>query len=71
VLDNSAKELLSNEGYDPTFGARPLKRAIQTLIQNPLAIKILNGEIGSGSTIHVSGDGGALKFTPETVSASA
>jgi ATP-dependent Clp protease ATP-binding subunit ClpB len=65
VLEDSAKELLSNEGYDPTFGARPLKRAIQTLVQNPLAIKLLNGEIRSGQTIHISADGGALKFTTE------
>ncbi len=71
TLDESAKELLTNEGYDPTFGARPLKRAIQTLIQNPLAIKLLNGEIKSGQTIHVSTDGDTLKFTPETASASA
>jgi len=71
VLEDSAKELLSNEGYDPAFGARPLKRAIQTLIQNPLAIKILNGEIRSGSTIHAAADGGALKFTPESATATA
>ncbi len=71
VLEDSAKALLSEEGYDPTFGARPLKRAIQTLIQNPLAIKLLNGEIRSGSVIHVTADGEALKFTPETATASA
>jgi ATP-dependent Clp protease ATP-binding subunit ClpB len=66
VLDDAAKELLVREGYDPTFGARPLKRAIQTMIQNPLAVKLLNGEIGSGQTIRVSAEGDALKFTPET-----
>ncbi|MDQ3130688.1 MAG: ATP-dependent chaperone ClpB [Acidobacteriota bacterium] len=71
VLEDSAKELLSKEGYDPTFGARPLKRAIQTLIQNPLAIKLLNGEIRSGSAIHVVADGNALRFTTETVTATA
>ncbi len=71
VLENSAKELLSTEGYDPTFGARPLKRAIQTLIQNPLAIKLLNGEIHGGQTIHVVAENGALKFTPESATASA
>jgi ATP-dependent Clp protease ATP-binding subunit ClpB len=65
VLEDSAKELLSTEGYDPTFGARPLKRAIQTLIQNPLAIKLLNGEIRSGQTIHVAAENGTLKFTTE------
>ncbi len=66
VLEDSAKELLANEGYDPTFGARPLKRAIQSLIQNPLAVKLLKGEIVSGQTIRVAADGGELKFTPET-----
>ncbi len=65
VLEDSAKEVLVEEGYDPTFGARPLKRAIQTLIQNPLAIKLLNGEIRSGQTIHVAAENGGLKFTPE------
>jgi ATP-dependent Clp protease ATP-binding subunit ClpB len=71
VLEDSAKTLLANEGYDPTFGARPLKRAIQSLVQNPLAIKILNGEIRSGSTIRVAADGDALKFTPEAATATA
>ena len=66
VLENSAKELLANEGYDPTYGARPLKRAIQTLVQNPLAVKLLKGEIAGGQTIHVAADGGDLIFTPET-----
>ena len=72
VLEDSAKVLLSDEGYDPTFGARPLKRAIQTLIQNPLAIKLLNGEIKSGSVIHVADSGGGtLQFTPEKIEAAA
>ena len=63
-LDDSAKELLVNEGYDPVYGARPLKRAIQTLIQNPLAVKMLQGEIGTGQTVRVTADGGELKFSP-------
>jgi ATP-dependent Clp protease ATP-binding subunit ClpB len=71
VLDDSAKELLVREGYDPTYGARPLKRAIQSLIQNPLAVKLLNGEIASGQTIRVSMENDALKFTPETATAAA
>ncbi|MEJ7860307.1 MAG: ATP-dependent chaperone ClpB [Pyrinomonadaceae bacterium] len=65
VLDDSAKDLLVSEGYDPTFGARPLKRAIQTLIQNPLAVKLLNGEVSSGQQLRVSADGDALNFAPE------
>ncbi len=71
LLENSAKELLVQEGYDPTFGARPLKRAIQTMIQNPLAIKLLNGEIKSGQTIKVAAEGGELNFTTDAATASA
>ncbi|MBA4122573.1 MAG: ATP-dependent chaperone ClpB [Acidobacteria bacterium] len=71
VLEDSAKELLVKEGYDPTFGARPLKRAIQSLIQNPLAVKLLNGEIGTGQTVRVSAENEAMKFKPETATAAA
>jgi len=70
-LDASAKELLMREGYDPTYGARPLKRAIQSLIQNPLAIKLLQGEIQPGETIKLSANGDAMEFTQDSVSATA
>jgi ATP-dependent Clp protease ATP-binding subunit ClpB len=63
-LDDSAKELLVKEGYDPVYGARPLKRAIQTLVQNPLAVKLLQGDIATGQTIRVSAEDGQMKFTP-------
>ena len=66
-LENSAKELLVAEGYDPVYGARPLKRAIQSLIQNPLAVRLLKGEIASGQTVRISADGGEMKFTPVAV----
>lgn len=56
VLDPSAEELLAKEGYDPVYGARPLKRAIQSLIQNPLAMKLLGGEVKPGETLMVRGD---------------
>jgi ATP-dependent Clp protease ATP-binding subunit ClpB len=71
VLEDSARELLSNEGYDPSFGARPLKRAIQTLIQNPLAMKLLNGEVLPGQTIVVSARNGEMQFSarPQAVAA--
>jgi ATP-dependent Clp protease ATP-binding subunit ClpB len=69
ILDDSAKELLVKEGYDPTFGARPLKRAIQSLVQNPLAVKLLKGDISAGQIINVSAEGDELKFTPETATA--
>jgi ATP-dependent Clp protease ATP-binding subunit ClpB len=61
-LDASARELLVNEGYDPVFGARPLKRAIQSMIQNPLAVKLLNSEVGAGQTVRVSAENGEMKF---------
>ncbi|MBO0797826.1 MAG: hypothetical protein J2P31_03310, partial [Blastocatellia bacterium] len=56
VLDPSAEELLAQEGFDPVYGARPLKRAIQSLIQNPLAMKLLAGEIEPNDTIAVKAD---------------
>jgi ATP-dependent Clp protease ATP-binding subunit ClpB len=55
-LTNKARELLFREGYDPQFGARPLKRAIQRLIQDPLAMKILDGEVLPGDALAVDGD---------------
>ena len=64
-LDDSAKAVLSQEGYDPLYGARPLKRAIQTLIQNPLASKLLRGEVLPGQTIRVSADGDQMQFATE------
>jgi ATP-dependent Clp protease ATP-binding subunit ClpB len=63
VLDETARELIVSEGYDPVYGARPLKRAIQSLIQNPLAVKLLNGEIGSGQTVRVSAENGEMNFS--------
>jgi ATP-dependent Clp protease ATP-binding subunit ClpB len=71
VLDDSAKQLLAREGYDPLYGARPLKRAIQTLIQNPLAVKLLRGEIATGQTVRVTADGDRMKFTTDTAAAAA
>ena len=54
-----AKEVLMAEGYDQAYGARPMKRAIQRLIQDPLSLKLLSGEFISGDTIVVEGDPGA------------
>jgi ATP-dependent Clp protease ATP-binding subunit ClpB len=71
VLDDSAKELLARAGYDPSYGARPLKRAIQTMIQNPLAMKLLRGEIASGQTITVSAANGEMVFGTGKVAAAA
>ena len=55
-LSDAAKTHLAREGYDPTFGARPLKRAIQKEIQNPLAFKLLQGEFRDGDTVAVEYD---------------
>jgi ATP-dependent Clp protease ATP-binding subunit ClpB len=70
-LDNSARELLMREGYDPTYGARPLKRAIQSYIQNPLAVKLLQGEIQPGQTVHVSANGDQMEFKTDQAFATA
>ncbi|MEL6806907.1 MAG: ATP-dependent chaperone ClpB [Pseudomonadota bacterium] len=53
-LDDGARKWLADEGYDPVFGARPLKRVIQSALQNPLAEMLLAGDIKDGETIHVS-----------------
>jgi len=71
VLDESARQLVARDGYDPLYGARPLKRAIQTLVQNPLASKLLRGEIASGQTVRVSADGDAMQFATESAAAAA
>ena len=64
-LTDAARDLLFAEGYDPNFGARPLKRAIQKLIQDPLALKILDGEVLHGDHVAVDADtmSGKVKFT--------
>jgi ATP-dependent Clp protease ATP-binding subunit ClpB len=73
VLTEDAKELLASEGFDPTYGARPLKRALQNLIQNPLALKLLDGTIRDGQTVRVDVNetGDAFTFTPVTSAATA
>jgi len=58
-----AKTLLADKGYDPVYGARPLKRTIQRLIQDPLAVKILAGEFKEGDTVKVAVDDDELSFS--------
>jgi ATP-dependent Clp protease ATP-binding subunit ClpB len=58
-----AKALLAQEGYDPTFGARPLKRVIQRRLQNPIALEVLEGQFHEGDTIEVHREGNELTFT--------
>ena len=55
-IDEEAKKLLAERGYDPVYGARPLKRTLQQDVQNPLALKILEGEIKEGDTVSVGVD---------------
>jgi ATP-dependent Clp protease ATP-binding subunit ClpB len=61
-LTDGAKEQLVEAGWDPTYGARPLKRAIQRLVENPLALRLLEGEFGEGDTVRVDAEDGELVF---------
>jgi ATP-dependent Clp protease ATP-binding subunit ClpB len=61
-LSESAKDQLVQEGYDPTYGARPLKRTIQRRVLDPLALRVLEGDFAEGDTVLVSGDGGRISF---------
>jgi len=58
-VTDAAKQAIADEGYDPAYGARPLKRAIQRLVQNPLAIRVLEGEFREGDTIVVDSEPGS------------
>jgi len=74
TVTQAAKDTILAEGYDAAFGARPLKRAIQRLVQDPLALRLLAGDFLSGETVVVdvdSGGGGKLRFEKslETVAA--
>jgi ATP-dependent Clp protease ATP-binding subunit ClpA len=60
--DDSAAELLADRGYDPEFGARPLKRTIQRLVQDELARRLLAGEIGEGAAVLLTARGGELEL---------
>jgi ATP-dependent Clp protease ATP-binding subunit ClpB len=62
-LTDRAKEFVAEKGYDPAYGARPLKRTIQRLIQDPLALKILEGEFREGDSVRIDIERGSLSFT--------
>ncbi|KHL25256.1 ATPase AAA [Croceibacterium mercuriale] len=62
-LSDAAKRWLGRVGYDPVYGARPLKRAVQRYVQDPLAEQLLAGEVPDGSTVHVEDGDGALVFS--------
>ena len=61
-LTDEAKELVAEAGWDPTYGARPLKRALQRLVENPLALRLLEGEFAEGDTVLVDPKDGELVF---------
>jgi ATP-dependent Clp protease ATP-binding subunit ClpB len=65
-LTDAAKEHLAEAGWDPTYGARPLKRAIQRLVENPLALRLLEGEFEEGDTVRVDAQNGELVFEKAT-----
>ena len=70
-LDESARQWLATKGYDPAYGARPLKRVIQKELQDPLARLILEGSLQDGETLKVSTEGGALTVNGKAVSRNA
>ena len=61
-LTDAAKEQLVREGYDPTYGARPLKRAIQRRVLDPLALRVLEGEFAEGDHVRVDAGADGLRF---------
>jgi ATP-dependent Clp protease ATP-binding subunit ClpB len=70
-LTDAAKEALAEAGWDPAYGARPLKRAIQRLVENPLALRLLEGDFADGDTIRVDAHGDELVFEKVEVAAPA
>jgi ATP-dependent Clp protease ATP-binding subunit ClpC len=70
-LSPAAVELLVQEGFDPVYGARPLRRAIQRDLENPLSSRILSGEFAKGDTVAVDVDGDKMKFSKAGVKAAA
>ena len=63
VLSDSARSLIAEKGYEPAYGARPLKRAIQKYIENPLSMEILEGRVQDGSSVRAEADGDQIVFT--------
>jgi ATP-dependent Clp protease ATP-binding subunit ClpB len=59
-VDDEAERLLAHQGFDPVFGARPLRRVIQRTVEDPLALKLLEGDFQEGSTVHVTVEGEQL-----------
>ena len=70
-LTDAAKEALAEAGWDPAYGARPLKRAIQRLVENPLALRLLEGDFADGDTIRIDAHGDELVFVKAEAAAPA
>ena len=68
-LDDAARDRLAEAGYDPVYGARPLKRALQQQVENPLAQRILKGEFAPGDTIRATAASGELDFAGDQAAA--
>jgi ATP-dependent Clp protease ATP-binding subunit ClpB len=66
-LDAKGRQWLADRGYDPHYGARPLKRVIQKWVQDPLAAELLSGEIGDGSTVKIGAAHGKLTVNGKPV----
>jgi ATP-dependent Clp protease ATP-binding subunit ClpB len=64
-VSDRVKELIASTGFDPVFGARPIKRTIQRMIEDPLSMKILNGEFSEGDTVKMDASEGAVVFSAE------
>jgi ATP-dependent Clp protease ATP-binding subunit ClpC len=62
TLTTAARDWLAEKGYDPIYGARPMRRAVQRYIENPLSTRILSGELAEGDTVHVDAGLGELAF---------
>jgi ATP-dependent Clp protease ATP-binding subunit ClpB len=70
-LTDAAKDALAEAGWDPAYGARPLKRAIQRLVENPLALRLLEGDFADGDTIRVDAEDGEIRFEKVAAAAAA
>ena len=62
ILDNTAHEFVIEKGYDPNYGARPMRRAVERYLEDPLAEEILRGNVKPGATVHVTAKDGKLVF---------
>ena len=73
-LETSAKEFLIEKGYDPQYGARPMRRAVERYLEDPFAEELLRGNVKAGETVHVVAENGKLVFRavePQAAGASA